>query len=257
MVTASVDAGAQPVAGGDYEGLFYPPTVLAGGPAAPRRSAEEIFGPVAPVVRVRDESEAVAPGLRQRLRALARHRHQGRDARPGAGRPDTDRDRPHQRPDGRRRGERPVRRRRCPPGPGRGSAARRRTSRRSPRRGGSRCAAPPRSARFEAGDGHRQAAGHRQGGVLCGGGGAGHCRRRVARGRRLRAVRHPARADRRAARARGAPTCETVSNNCGVDGGGLGVLLGGRPDPPRRSAPTSGRTRSSPGSTWPASWRSS
>ena len=41
-----------------------------------------------------------------RLRPVARHRHPRRDARPGAGRADPDRDRAHQRPDRQRRGER-------------------------------------------------------------------------------------------------------------------------------------------------------
>ncbi len=59
IVTASVDAGAKPVAGGGYEGLFYAATVLAGVPAGAPAFTEEIFGPVAPVVRVRDEAEAV------------------------------------------------------------------------------------------------------------------------------------------------------------------------------------------------------
>jgi benzaldehyde dehydrogenase (NAD) len=59
IVTASVGAGAKPVAGGGYEGLFYSATVLAGVPAGAPAFTEEIFGPVAPVVRVRDEAEAV------------------------------------------------------------------------------------------------------------------------------------------------------------------------------------------------------
>ena len=46
-----------------------------------------------------------------------------------------------------------------------------------------------------------------------------------------------------------------VSNNCGVDGAGLGVLLDAGRITPRSSRATSARTRSSPGSTWPASSR--
>src|SRR6202046_3471245 len=50
IVTASVDAGAALLAGGTYEGLFYRPTVLADVPTSSPAYAEEIFGPVAPVV---------------------------------------------------------------------------------------------------------------------------------------------------------------------------------------------------------------
>ncbi len=80
-----------------------------------------------------------AAGGRGRLRALARHRHPRRDARPGARRADPDRHRAHQRPDRERRGERPVRRRRRVRASA-GSAVRPPTSRRSPRPAGSRCA---------------------------------------------------------------------------------------------------------------------
>ena len=40
-----------------------------------------------------------------------------------------------------------------------------------------------------------------------------------------------------------------MSNNCGVDDWGLGILLAAAPDPPDDRRPTSARTRSSPGST--------
>ena len=53
IVTESVDAGAPLAAGGTYEGLFYRPTVLADVPTDSPAFTEEIFGPVAPVVRVR------------------------------------------------------------------------------------------------------------------------------------------------------------------------------------------------------------
>jgi benzaldehyde dehydrogenase (NAD) len=59
VVTASVDAGATLAAGGTYEGLFYRPTVLADVPLTAPAYAEEIFGPVAPVVAFRDLDEAV------------------------------------------------------------------------------------------------------------------------------------------------------------------------------------------------------
>jgi benzaldehyde dehydrogenase (NAD) len=59
LVTASTDAGARAASGASYDGLFYRPTVLA--EVTPEHVAftEEIFGPVAPVTRVRDEDEAV------------------------------------------------------------------------------------------------------------------------------------------------------------------------------------------------------
>ena len=50
VVTESVDAGATLRAGGTYEGLFYRPTVLADVPLTAPAYAQEIFGPVAPVV---------------------------------------------------------------------------------------------------------------------------------------------------------------------------------------------------------------
>jgi benzaldehyde dehydrogenase (NAD) len=59
IVTGSVDAGARLTAGGSYEGLFYRPTVLADVPVTAPAYAEEIFGPVAPIVPFRDLDEAV------------------------------------------------------------------------------------------------------------------------------------------------------------------------------------------------------
>jgi benzaldehyde dehydrogenase (NAD) len=58
LVTSSVRAGARLAAGGTYEGLFYQPTVLADvAPSMPAYS-DEVFGPVAPVIRFSDEDEA-------------------------------------------------------------------------------------------------------------------------------------------------------------------------------------------------------
>ena len=51
MVTRSVDAGARLASGGTYEGLFYRPTVLADVPVTAPAYSEEVFGPVAPVIR--------------------------------------------------------------------------------------------------------------------------------------------------------------------------------------------------------------
>ena len=58
LVTASVDAGARLAAGGTYEGLFYRPTVLADVERTAPAYAEEVFGPVAPVVRFSSLEEA-------------------------------------------------------------------------------------------------------------------------------------------------------------------------------------------------------
>ncbi len=60
VVTASVDAGARLLTGGSYQGLFYRPTVLADVTTRMPAYAEEVFGPVAPVVRFADDDEAVA-----------------------------------------------------------------------------------------------------------------------------------------------------------------------------------------------------
>jgi benzaldehyde dehydrogenase (NAD) len=64
MVTASVSAGATLAAGGTYDGLFYRPTVLSQVPLSAPAYAEEIFGPVAPVVPFSslDEAAALAGG---------------------------------------------------------------------------------------------------------------------------------------------------------------------------------------------------
>jgi benzaldehyde dehydrogenase (NAD) len=64
VVTASVDAGAMLRAGGTYEGLFYRPTVLSDVPLTAPAYAQEIFGPVAPVVAFSslDEAAALAGG---------------------------------------------------------------------------------------------------------------------------------------------------------------------------------------------------
>src|SRR5918997_1494330 len=58
LVTASVDAGARLAAGGTYEELFYQPTVLT--EVTPQTPAwtQEVFGPVAPVMRFSGPEEA-------------------------------------------------------------------------------------------------------------------------------------------------------------------------------------------------------
>jgi len=59
-VTDSVDAGARLAAGGSYEGLYYRPTVLDEVPRTAPAYLQEVFGPVAPVVRFGSVDEAVA-----------------------------------------------------------------------------------------------------------------------------------------------------------------------------------------------------
>ncbi|OLF15442.1 aldehyde dehydrogenase family protein [Actinophytocola xanthii] len=60
LVTASVDAGAKLLAGGRYEDLFYRPTVLDNVSTDMPAYANEVFGPVAPVVRFSSVEEAAA-----------------------------------------------------------------------------------------------------------------------------------------------------------------------------------------------------
>lgn len=59
LVTASVDAGAVLAAGGTYDDLFYRPTVLTEVRPEHRAFAEEVFGPVAPVLRFESDDELV------------------------------------------------------------------------------------------------------------------------------------------------------------------------------------------------------
>jgi benzaldehyde dehydrogenase (NAD) len=60
LVTSTVDAGARLTSGGTHEGLFYRPTVLDGVGADMPAYANEVFGPVAPVMRFSSADEAVA-----------------------------------------------------------------------------------------------------------------------------------------------------------------------------------------------------
>jgi benzaldehyde dehydrogenase (NAD) len=59
LVTSSVQAGAKVAAGGEYDGLFYKPTVLDEVRTDMPAYSQEVFGPVAPVVRVSSAEEAV------------------------------------------------------------------------------------------------------------------------------------------------------------------------------------------------------
>ena len=60
LVGDSVAAGATLTTGGEYEGLFYRPTVLAEVSTASPAYTNEVFGPVAPVVRFSTVDEAAA-----------------------------------------------------------------------------------------------------------------------------------------------------------------------------------------------------
>ena len=59
LVTESVDQGARLAAGGEYDELFYKPTVLAEVPLTSPVFTQEVFGPVAPVTRVASVEDAV------------------------------------------------------------------------------------------------------------------------------------------------------------------------------------------------------
>ena len=60
LVTASVSGGAALATGGEYEGLYYEPTVLTDVSTSAPVYLEEIFGPVAPITTFNTEEEAVA-----------------------------------------------------------------------------------------------------------------------------------------------------------------------------------------------------
>jgi benzaldehyde dehydrogenase (NAD) len=60
IVRRSVDAGARVVTGGEHEGLFYRPTVLADVTTQHAAWREEVFGPVAPVIIFDTDDEALA-----------------------------------------------------------------------------------------------------------------------------------------------------------------------------------------------------
>jgi benzaldehyde dehydrogenase (NAD) len=59
IVTNTVKAGAKLAAGGTYSDLFYRPTVLSDVDASQDAFTQEIFGPVAPVLRFSTIDEAV------------------------------------------------------------------------------------------------------------------------------------------------------------------------------------------------------
>jgi aldehyde dehydrogenase (NAD+) len=61
LVKDAVEKGAELLYGGNYDGRVYQPTVLKGVTPAMRIYHEEIFGPVAAIISVKDEEEA--PGV--------------------------------------------------------------------------------------------------------------------------------------------------------------------------------------------------
>jgi benzaldehyde dehydrogenase (NAD) len=91
IIDESVAQGAKLVTGGDNDGPFFPATVLGEVSTAMPAYAEEIFGPVAPVIAFRDDAEAVAlangteyglaaavqSGSPQRAAAVAEQLHAG------------------------------------------------------------------------------------------------------------------------------------------------------------------------------------
>jgi benzaldehyde dehydrogenase (NAD) len=64
LVTGSTEAGARLAAGGTYEGLFYQPTVLSDVTPEMPAYADEVFGPVAPVLKFASADEAAALAAR-------------------------------------------------------------------------------------------------------------------------------------------------------------------------------------------------
>jgi benzaldehyde dehydrogenase (NAD) len=70
LVSETVAAGATATTGGEFDRLFYRPTVLTGFGLDAPAYREEVFGPVAPVATFADDEEAVAlandggPGLK-------------------------------------------------------------------------------------------------------------------------------------------------------------------------------------------------
>lgn len=59
LVTDSVASGARLAAGGEFDGLYYQPTVLDNVRPDTPAYCQEVFGPVAPVIRFRTTEEAV------------------------------------------------------------------------------------------------------------------------------------------------------------------------------------------------------
>ena len=60
IVQQAVSEGAKLEAGGNYDGLFYKPTVLSGVRPSMRAFREEVFGPVANIIPFATDEEAIA-----------------------------------------------------------------------------------------------------------------------------------------------------------------------------------------------------
>jgi acyl-CoA reductase-like NAD-dependent aldehyde dehydrogenase len=60
MVMDAVDKGAELLRGGRFQGSYYEPTVLDDVPIYATIAREETFGPVIPIIRMRDEKDALA-----------------------------------------------------------------------------------------------------------------------------------------------------------------------------------------------------
>lgn len=60
MVMDALDKGAELLRGGKFQGSYYEPTVLDDVPTYSTLAREEIFGPVIPIIRMRDEEDALA-----------------------------------------------------------------------------------------------------------------------------------------------------------------------------------------------------
>jgi benzaldehyde dehydrogenase (NAD) len=59
IVTSTTNRGAKVETGGEYDGLFYRPTVLTGVTPDMPAFSKEIFGPIAPITTFRSDEEAV------------------------------------------------------------------------------------------------------------------------------------------------------------------------------------------------------
>jgi benzaldehyde dehydrogenase (NAD) len=60
IVAETIAKGAKVLTGGSRNGLFFEPTVITGVTPGMAAFDEEIFGPVAPITRFRDDAEAIA-----------------------------------------------------------------------------------------------------------------------------------------------------------------------------------------------------
>ena len=109
-VKDAVAKGAQLLTGGTYEGRIYQPTVLANITPDMKIYYEETFGPVASIIPVNDEKEALQVANDTMYGPVRRRHHQGPGKGPVPGRGSGRGDGPHQRRLHRRRRLLPLRR---------------------------------------------------------------------------------------------------------------------------------------------------